>query len=392
VVNDFSLRIQQNEIICLLGNNGSGKTTLINMLVGLVKPDSGYARIYGHDLETELFEVRNNIRLCQQFDFLYQDLTPREHLELVCEMRSVPEDQVAKVVDEILETVMLTQDQDTLVGCLSGGMKRKLSLGKALIGDAKFIILDEPTSSLDYQSRVQVWKIIRSIGKGRTILLTTQHIEEADHLSDKICIIKDGSVLYFQTPDQLKKEHRYGYRIDVQPEHPQFNQMFENYVEELISLVLKKAENSYLVVPRALHKLSFMIPYSQQVAIGDILSELIQNYPNFYPDVTMNTLEDAYIHIYNNSIEQYLNEAKDQTEQQSFINDEITEIQRRSTYQRGKLEIKPVTFWSYVKIMIRLRYRLFLRSPRMWVFFLALFVPRFSLEYINKFYPEYLRN
>ena len=174
VVNNFDLQIGQDEIVCLIGNNGAGKTTLINMLVGLTRMNHGDAKIYGHLLskKDDITLIRTNLRLCPQQDLLWEDLTPKEHLELVCKMRAVePADRVRREVEEKLAMVRLDGDKE--VKYLSGGQKRKLSLAMALIGEAKFIIMDDPTSSLDQQSKEQVWDLIKQVSKGRSILIST---------------------------------------------------------------------------------------------------------------------------------------------------------------------------------------------------------------------------
>eukprot|EP00347_Sterkiella_histriomuscorum_P008930 403343198 len=408
VVRNFSLRINQSEIVCLLGNNGAGKTTLINMLVGLVKHDSGSVSIYGHSLERQLFNCRSNIRLCQQFDILFPDLTPYEHLKLVCEMRSISEDQIEQVIRETLATVMLTKEQDKIVRYLSGGMKRKLSLGMALIGDAKFIILDEPTSCLDYQSRMQVWKIIQDIGQGRSILMTTQHIEEADQLGDKICIIKEGQMIHFNTPENLKKQHCYGFKLDIYPEHPQFKQEFDQFSPQLIEMILNKLESSYLLQPQIQNKLTFMVPYNQQIKIAQMLDDLLQKYPNFYPDIQMNSLEDAYLHVYNQSINDYLEQMKlnskvnqeegqingtsqngSDEDQHNFSKRENQKTQKRTTIIKTKIE-KPQSLdksnLHQIILMIQLRFKIFSKSPRMWIFFFTLFLPRLTLDIMIRFF------
>ncbi|CDW86996.1 abc transporter family protein [Stylonychia lemnae] len=393
VLKDFSLKIQQNEIVCLLGNNGAGKTTLINLLVGLIKPDSGQATIYGYDLQNDIQQCRSNIRLCQQNDFLYQDLTPKEHINLVCEMRNIDKDQIDDIISQTLETVMLENEQDKPVKHLSGGMKRKLSLGMALIGEAKFIILDEPTSCLDYQSRIQVWKIIREIGIGRSILMTTQHIDEADQLGDKICIIKEGQVIHFDTPENLKKAHCYGFRLEIYPENQLYQKEFDIHKNSLAQMVQNIIPQSYLLIPQTKQKLTFMIPFNQHSFIAQVLEEILNSYPYFYPDISMNNLEDAYLHIYNGSLNEYLNDLiqiqhSDSEPIIENIRDTLTlnknfRLQQRTTVAKTRIE-KPQflekSAFHQIKLMIKLRFKLFLKSPRMWFYFFCLTLPRMCVD------------
>jgi ATP-binding cassette, subfamily A (ABC1), member 3 len=144
-------------------------------------------------------------------------LTVREHLELVCELKDVPKHEIKSQVEETLNVVMLTEHQKKLSKQLSGGMKRKLSLGMALIGKSKLIILDEPSSGLDVESRRQVWDLIKFIKPGRSIIMSTQHIEEADELSNRICIMSQGKLLALDTSSNIKKRYGVGYNLLIEP-------------------------------------------------------------------------------------------------------------------------------------------------------------------------------
>jgi ATP-binding cassette, subfamily A (ABC1), member 3 len=144
-------------------------------------------------------------------------LTVREHLELVCELKDVSKHEIKAQVEETLNVVMLTEHQKKLSKQLSGGMKRKLSLGMALIGKSKLIILDEPSSGLDVESRRQVWDLIKFIKPGRSIIMSTQHIEEADELSNRICIMSQGKLLALDTSMNIKKRYGVGYNLLIEP-------------------------------------------------------------------------------------------------------------------------------------------------------------------------------
>ena len=143
---------------------------------------------------------------------------------------------------------------------LSGGEKRKLSLAMALIGDAKFIILDEPTSSLDYQSREQVWDLIKKIAKGRSLLIITQDIEEADHLASKICIMKNGERIRFDTPANLKNEYSFRFRLDIYPKSQMYNEQFREDLLGLKQFIKGKIKSCFEVPIQYENKLSIMIP------------------------------------------------------------------------------------------------------------------------------------
>ena len=176
-----------------------------------------YIIVYGNNLVNDIDAVRQSLGLCQQFDVLYEMLTVREHLELVCELKDVPRNEVKKEVDETLNVTMLTEHQRKLTKQLSGGMKRKLSLGMALIGKSKLIILDEPSSGLDVESRRQIWDLIKFLKPGRSIIMSTQHIEEADELSNRICIMSQGKLLALDTANNIKKRYGVGYNLMIEP-------------------------------------------------------------------------------------------------------------------------------------------------------------------------------
>lgn len=201
-VDQMTISIKSNEIIALLGHNGAGKTTAIYMLTGMLMPTHGDAILYGNSIKKETDTVRRNIGLCQQHDVLMEAVSIEEHLRMTLRIRTsvvntVEED---RKIAEILREVMLTEHKSKLVRELSGGMKRKLSLGMALIGETKTIILDEPTSGLDVESRQQVWELIKVLKQGRSIIMSTQHIEEADELADRVCIMSHGKVIALGTP------------------------------------------------------------------------------------------------------------------------------------------------------------------------------------------------
>lgn len=183
-----------------MGHNGAGKTTAINMLTGMFESTSGDALIYNNSILTDMPTIQSNIGLCQQFDVLFDFLTVTEHLDFICEMKNMPAQQKIDSIDETLRVVMLYEHRDKRVSELSGGMKRKLSLGMSIVTKPKLLILDEPTSGLDVESRQQVWQLIKNLKQGRSIIMSSQHLEEADELADRICIMTQGKLLAIDTP------------------------------------------------------------------------------------------------------------------------------------------------------------------------------------------------
>ncbi|KAL0844738.1 hypothetical protein Bca101_017984 [Brassica carinata] len=214
-VNSLQLTLYENQILSLLGHNGAGKSTTISMLVGLLPPTSGDALILGNSIVTNMDEIRKELGVCPQHDILFPELTVREHLEMFAVLKGVKEDSIKSTVADMAEEVGLSDKISTLVRALSGGMKRKLSLGIALIGNSKVIILDEPTSGMDPYSMRLTWQLIKKIKKGRIILLTTHSMDEAEELGDRIGIMANGSLKCCGSSMFLKHHYGVGYTLTL---------------------------------------------------------------------------------------------------------------------------------------------------------------------------------
>ncbi|KAG9457355.1 hypothetical protein H6P81_001863 [Aristolochia fimbriata] len=207
-VDSLQLTLYENQILALLGHNGAGKSTTIAMLVGLIPPTAGDVLVCGKNIRTDMDEIRKGLGVCPQHDILFPELTVKEHLEIFAILKDVEKEMLESKVNEMIDEVGLVDKVNTLVGALSGGMKRKLSLGIAFIGNSKVIILDEPTSGMDPYSMRSTWQLIKKIKKGRIILLTTHSMDEADVLGDRIAIMANGSLRCCGSSLFLK--HRYG--------------------------------------------------------------------------------------------------------------------------------------------------------------------------------------
>nr|AMP82925.1 ABC transporter A family member 1 [Catalpa bungei] len=214
-VNNLQLTLYENQILALLGHNGAGKSTTMSMLVGLVHPTSGDALVFGKNILTDMDEIRQSLGVCPQYDILFPELTVKEHLEIFADIKGVDKDCLENVVIEMAEEVGLADKFHTFVSALSGGMRRKLSLGIALIGNSKVIILDEPTSGMDPYSMRLTWQLIKRIKKGRIILLTTHSMDEADALGDRIAIMANGSLKCCGSSFFLKQQYGVGYTLTL---------------------------------------------------------------------------------------------------------------------------------------------------------------------------------
>eukprot|EP00899_Mesostigma_viride_P013616 jgi/Mesvir1/22255/Mv03748-RA.1 len=204
-----------SHMLVIVCHNGAGKTTAINMLTGLLPPTGGAAVVRGFDLGTEMCSIRKFLGVCPQQDVLLPYLTVREHLELFAVLKKVPRDSFRSVVASMMEEVGLASKADCLSRDLSGGMKRKLSLGIAMLGNSKVVVLDEPTSGMDPYSMRAIWRLIKRQREGRIILLTTHAMTEADMLADRIAIMSQGQLRCCGSPLFLKRVFGEGYTLTV---------------------------------------------------------------------------------------------------------------------------------------------------------------------------------
>lgn len=196
--------VERGSIFALLGPNGAGKTTAIRILSTLLRADAGRAEVNGHDVSTDAVRVRESISLTGQFAAVDEVLTGRENLVLVARLRHLP--SPGAIADDLLTRFSLTDAATRPVSTYSGGMRRRLDIAMSLIGDPSVIFLDEPTTGLDPQARLEVWEAIRRLAaNGTTVLLTTQYLEEAEQLADRIAILHDGRIIVDGTLVELKR-------------------------------------------------------------------------------------------------------------------------------------------------------------------------------------------
>ena len=204
-VDGLSLTIGQGELFSLLGVNGAGKTTTIKMLSCLTKPTAGDAFLDGKSICKEPAEVKGVIAVSPQETAVAPGLTVRENLELMCGVHGIPKEVRRSKIAELAETLGLESVMTKKAGKLSGGWQRRLSIAMALISEPEILFLDEPTLGLDVLARSDLWDIIRALKGKVTIILTTHYMEEAEALSDRVAIMKDGKLLICDTVDEIKK-------------------------------------------------------------------------------------------------------------------------------------------------------------------------------------------
>jgi ABC-2 type transport system ATP-binding protein len=201
----LSFEVDRGEFFGLLGPNGAGKTTFINILVGLVRKSGGTAEVFGYDVESEYREARDRIGLAPQEFNVDRFFAIHEVLEHKAGYHGVPAAEAERRAAEALKTVGIWEKRDTRFDWLSGGMKRRFLLARALVTDPELLILDEPTAGVDVQLRRDLWRVIERLNaEGTTILLTTHYIEEAERLCDRVAIVDSGRIVEVATPDELR--------------------------------------------------------------------------------------------------------------------------------------------------------------------------------------------
>jgi ABC-2 type transport system ATP-binding protein len=204
VLRGVDFDVARGSIFALLGSNGAGKTTVVNILSTLLKADAGTAGVNGFDVAAQAAQVRESISLTGQFAAVDEILSGRENLVLVARLRHLKDP--GKIADDLLERFGLTDAAARKVSTYSGGMRRRLDIAMSLIGNPPIIFLDEPTTGLDPQARIEVWQTVTALaGQGTTVLLTTQYLDEAEQLADRIAILHEGRIIVNGTLAELKQ-------------------------------------------------------------------------------------------------------------------------------------------------------------------------------------------
>ena len=204
VLRGVDFDVARGSIFALLGSNGAGKTTVVKILSTLLKADAGTASVNGFDVATQAADVRKSISLTGQFAAVDEILSGRENLVLVAQLRHLKDP--GTIADDLLERFALTDAAARKVSTYSGGLRRRLDIAMSLIGYPPVIILDEPTTGLDPQARIEVWQVVKELAEhGTTVLLTTQYLDEAEQLADRIAILHQGRIIENGTLAELKQ-------------------------------------------------------------------------------------------------------------------------------------------------------------------------------------------
>lgn len=204
VLKGVDFEVEKGSIFALLGSNGAGKTTIVRILTTLLKQDDGIAVVNGFDVVTKPDYVRQSISLTGQFAAVDEILTGRENLIMIARLRHLSNPR--QVADDLLKRFSLTEASDRRMSTYSGGMRRRLDIAMSLVGKPQLIFLDEPTTGLDPEGRIEVWNTVKELAdNGTTVFLTTQYLEEAEQLADRIAILHEGKIIANGTLDELKK-------------------------------------------------------------------------------------------------------------------------------------------------------------------------------------------
>jgi ABC-2 type transport system ATP-binding protein len=283
-VDHISFTINKNEIFGLLGPNGAGKTTTISMICGLLPISEGSIHFNNQNGK----DIKSLIGYCPQENIFYPKLTCLEQIVFIGQMYNFPLRQISERAKELLEMMGLTAKTHTRASKLSGGMKRRLNICLALIHDPEILILDEPEAGLDPQSRILVRDFIKSIGKKKTVILTTHNMDEADRLSDRVAIIDQGKLLMLDTPSNLKKTIGEGDMLEL---------VFENGDQDALNRFVNEISNLSMIVK--ISNESVLIKHSNIIenltAIKDIAE--INGLAIVEIKLRENTLEDVFIHL-----------------------------------------------------------------------------------------------
>ncbi len=219
-VDHLSLEVRQGEIFGLLGPNGSGKTTTINLISGLSTPTSGEVRVLGYDVRQNARQVRQILGSVPQETALYEELSAWTNMDFHADLFGIPRREKKARITRLLELVQLLDRKDSRVGTFSGGMKRRLALARALLHDPQLLYLDEPTLGVDVQARRAIWDYVLALrDQGKTVLITTNYLEEAQVLCERLAIIDHGKLIAVDTPEHLKQTYG-GSVIEVETAQP----------------------------------------------------------------------------------------------------------------------------------------------------------------------------
>ncbi|KAJ8951652.1 hypothetical protein NQ318_012323 [Aromia moschata] len=268
-VRNLSLNMYVDQITVLLGHNGAGKTTTMSMLTGLLTPNSGTAKVNGHDIRTNMAGVRSSLGLCPQHNIIFDDMTVEEHLYFYGKLKDLSKAEIKHEIDKYIRLLELEPKRKAKAASLSGGMKRKLCVGIALCGNSKVVMLDEPTAGMDPSARRALWDLLQEQKEGRTMLLTTHFMDEADLLGDRIAIMAGGELQCCGSSFFLKKKYGAGYSLVMEKD--------KNCDVSQVTSLLKRHIPDTEVHSNVGSELTYLLAENQSPLFEPMLRELENN-------------------------------------------------------------------------------------------------------------------
>lgn len=288
-VKDLSLAVEEGEVFGFLGPNGAGKTTTINMLCGLLRPDSGRVLLNGKAVLNGRQETKALVGVCPQNIVLWEKLTCLEQLMFIAEMYDLPERKARENALKLLGELDLEEKSNQRAGTLSGGMQRRMNIAMALVHDPQIVVLDEPEAGLDPQSRVKVREYIQSLARKKTIILTTHNMNEADRVADRVAIIDHGQLLVLDTPQALKARVGEGDILEISLTNSLSDAKLACQVLEGLANDVKFEESSDSLHIHALNAVAHLpVILERLVGAGFSPGEV---------KIRQNTLEDVFIQL-----------------------------------------------------------------------------------------------
>ena len=333
-VRGLNLTMYEGQITCLLGHNGAGKSTVISMITGLFPPTSGECLIDGYNIREDIDEIRNFIGVCPQQNVIFDTLTVREHLLLYAALKNIPSESVNQEILQKIDEVGLSKKKDAFANTLSGGMKRKLCLAIALLGDSRVVLVDEPTSGMDPYSRRATWDLLRRHKRNRVIVLTTHFMDEADLLGDRIAIMADGRLKCVGSSLFLKSRFGIGYNLTLVTD---LDQRKKALLAELIMENVPRAE----IVSEAGAEVAYRLPFEYKPNFPQLFEKLEERKPDLGVSsygISLTTLEEVFLSVAKYEVSTTDNALEDKKEMHE--NDQVyTTMDDRQAFLKGRNQL-----------------------------------------------------
>ncbi|XP_051826879.1 phospholipid-transporting ATPase ABCA3-like [Antechinus flavipes] len=291
-VRNLNLNLYEGQITVLLGHNGAGKTTTLSIITGLFPPTSGQVYISGYEISQNMAHIRKNLGVCPQHNIFFDEITVAEHLLFYAQLKGLPKKKCPEEIDHILGILNMEPKRHAISSTLSGGMKRKVSIGIALIAGSKVVMLDEPTSGMDPVSRRATWDLLQQQKSERTIILTTHFMDEADLLGDRIAIMAKGELQCCGSSLFLKHKYGAGYHLVIVKE-PRCN------IKEISHLILNYVPTATMESNVAA-ELSFILPKESSYKFESLFTELEEKQTELgiaSYGVSVTTMEEVFLRV-----------------------------------------------------------------------------------------------